>query len=394
MIDPAHPSMILALIVGAGILAFWLAERFDLPEILVGLGCGHLLGLGFHGTEAEQVLRQVMLQGVGVGVAVLFFEGGRALRENPLGAQAGLVRHLAALGPKLGWLLGSGVAWLVLGTNGELSLLVGAVLMVSAPYVAEGLVRRLDGTPRCTLVLQWETFLVTCVGTAWSVLVAGALAAHTGHPSLVATLKATMLTGLTGVLAGAAGAFSLSLLLRSGLLSQRLEDSAALALLLLAFATAQVAIWGSGLVAAIVMGYRSALGRGPTEHKDFWLSARVISLSMLAICLGILIHPRILLEVGWRGLLLALLMAAVVRPLLVLVGARGSDLSRAERSVLMWSAPRGVVTLATASLLQLKLQQQGIDTHPLVGATYWVVLVSILIPWFVGRRLRVNPSAP
>lgn len=385
--------MVVAIIVGAGVLAFWLAERFQLPEVLVAMGFGHLLGLDLHGTHAAEALRHIMIQGVGLGVAVLFFEGGRALAEKPLGVQAGLVRHLSALGPKLGWLLGSGLAWLTLGTGSEISLLIGAVLMVSAPYMAEPLVGRLQGTERCTLVLQWETFIVTCVGTAWSVLVAGALLAHTGHPSLIATLQATFLTALAGAAAGATGAFVLRRLVKHGWLGQRLEDAAALALLMLAFASAQLAFWGAGLVAAIVMGYGSSLERAPNTHKDFWVSARVLSLAILAISLGILIDPRILGHAGWRGLLLAMLMVGVVRPLLVLLGSRGSDLTRPERFVLMLGAPRGVLTLATASLLQLKLQQRGIDTHPVVGTAYWMVLVSILFPWFAGRWL-VQREAP
>lgn len=388
----------LALIVGAGVLAFWLAERLALPEIILALGCGHLVGLGLHGTQAVEMLRTVMLQGVGLAVAVLFFEGGRGLRQRPLGAEAGLVRHLAALGPKLGWLLGSGLAWLTLGTESELSLLIGAVMMVSAPYVAEPLVQHMGGSPRCTLVLQWETFLVTCVGTAWSVLVAGALLAHTGHPSLLKTLQATVVTGSAGVLAGAAGAFLLSQLTRRGLLSPRLEDPAALALLMLAFSCAQAAFWGAGLVAAIAMGYGSALERGPESPKDFWLSARVLSLSVLSVSLGILIHPRNLAEAGWRGLLLALLMVGLVRPLLVLIGSRGAELSRTERLTLVLGAPRGVVTLATASLLHFRLGQHGIPTGPLVGVAYWLVLLSILLPWMAGRwllrRADANPSAP
>lgn len=352
--------------------------------MLLGLGFGHLIGLGLQGSHAEMVLRQVMVQGVGVGVAVLFFEGGRALRRTPLGPLAGLVRHLAALGPKLGWVLGSGVAWLTLGTQAEMSLLVGAVLMVGAPYMAEGLVKRMRGPDRCVLILHWESFIVTCVGTAWSVLVAGATLAHTGHPSLAATAQATFVTALIGLTAGAAGGFCLSRLVKYRLLSARLEDASALAILLLAFGVAQLGHWGAGLVAAVVMGYYSSVQRAADSEKDFWLSARVLGLSLLAICLGILIDPSLVLRLGWRGLALSLLMLGVVRPLLVLLGTRGAKLTRQERTVLMLGAPRGVVTLATASLLSLRLQEHGIDSHPLVAAAYWLVLTSILVPWFAG----------
>jgi len=169
----------------------------------------------------------------------------------------------------------------------------------------------------------------------------------------------------------------------------------ALAFGLVAFGLAAV-LGGSGFlavyVAGIVMG-NSALvfQRGIFSFHDAtaWLGQIV-----LFVMLGLLSFPSRLMAVAWEGLLIALVLILVARPIAVALAAWPFQFRRRELVFLSWVGLKGAVpiTLATFPLMA------GIpQSHLVFNAVFFVVLVSAITQgWslpLVARWLRLGRPA-
>ena len=92
------PLTYLALVLGLGILAQWLAWRLKLPSILLLLAFG--FGLSFStGVRIDDYLAQeTLLAIVGIFVAIILFEGGLTLKFSELKEAANPVLRLCTIG--------------------------------------------------------------------------------------------------------------------------------------------------------------------------------------------------------------------------------------------------------------------------------------------------------
>lgn len=240
------------------------------------------------------------------------------------------------------------------------------------------------------LILHWEAFLLSCVGVVWTVLMVEALAANQGEPALLKTIGITLLNALIGVAIGLVGTGVLRVGQR---IPPQLQDPLAVAVAFLCFGLSQAIYWGSGLVAAISLGYLDrSRASGPEPGQNFWPTVRLLNVGILAVCLGMLLPREELLHHWPYRLTFALLVVLVVRPLLVKIGAR-HGLNPQERLLLTLSWPRGAMMLAATVLISRRLVAIG---HPeaarLVSVACWVVLVSLLVPWLLGPWL-LKPQA-
>jgi len=169
----------------------------------------------------------------------------------------------------------------------------------------------------------------------------------------------------------------------------------ALAFGLVAFGLAAV-LGGSGFlavyIAGIVLGSSSLVfRRGIFSFHDAtaWLGQIV-----LFVMLGLLSFPSRLLAVAWEGLLIALVLILVARPLAVWASALPFQFRRRELTFLSWVGLKGAVpiTLATFPLLA------GVPkSGQIFNAVFFVVLLSALTQgWslpLVARWLQIGRLA-
>ncbi len=169
----------------------------------------------------------------------------------------------------------------------------------------------------------------------------------------------------------------------------------ALAFGLVAFGLAAV-LGGSGFlavyIAGIVLGSSSIVfRRGIFSFHDAtaWLGQIV-----LFVMLGLLSFPSRLLAVAWEGLLIALVLILVARPLAVAASALPFRFRRRELTFLSWVGLKGAVpiTLATFPLMA------GVPKSELIfNAVFFVVLISALTQgWslpLVARWLHIGRPA-
>lgn len=368
----------IGLVLFAGVGSFWLGWLLSLPAVPLLFLSGAALSLllppfGWHAFSPL----------IGVAIALVFFEGGRNLGARPL-AQRHLVSHLVAIGPKVGWLLMAGLARLFLGLPTTLALLLGALLMIHSPYTVRAFVERLRGQEEDLAdVLCWESYVVSCIGCAWSVLMFLIIKANGEHPGLVTTLVLTVKVLGAGALVGWLSAWTLLLVLRRGWAPPALQPCICLSLALLNFGLAQALFNGAGLVASGLMGYRMA-GRDAEGVGDLGSHLQTLLVGMAGVALGVFLPVSLLAQNPLPRVAFALSLVLLVRPLLAYLGARKAGLSRSQNRLLQLVSPRGVLTLGITVHLTQQLNELGhSEALSLIPIVYWCVLISILVPWLV-----------
>ena len=115
----------------AQLIAWWIR----VPSILLLLGFGVLLGFWMNPdvmlqqmSGSETLGPKIVFPLVSLAVAVILFEGGLSLRFHELkDAVGGAIVRLCTIGVVVSWGLTSLLAWLLLGINWQLAVLLGAV---------------------------------------------------------------------------------------------------------------------------------------------------------------------------------------------------------------------------------------------------------------------------
>ncbi|HJO36016.1 MAG TPA: cation:proton antiporter, partial [Gammaproteobacteria bacterium] len=165
-------SDVFVLVVALGVISQWLAWRFQFPAIILlsvaGLLAGPVFGL-IHPDEAfgEEGLRTI----ISLGVAVILFEGGLNLRRYELKEAANGVQRLVTLGAAFNFVLASAAAHYVGALSWPVSLVTGAILVVTGPTVIMPLLRQAMLNRRTASYLKWEAIINDPIGALLAVLV-------------------------------------------------------------------------------------------------------------------------------------------------------------------------------------------------------------------------------
>ena len=148
----------------AQLIAWWIR----VPSILLLLGFGVLLGFWMNPdvmlqeiSGSETLGPKIVFPLVSLAVAVILFEGGLSLRFHELkDAVGGAIVRLCTIGVVVSWGLTSLLAWLLLGINWQLAVLLGAVLVVTGPTVVAPLLRYIRPNPKIGSVVKGEGIII------------------------------------------------------------------------------------------------------------------------------------------------------------------------------------------------------------------------------------------
>ena len=412
----------LAVVPLLGMLAQLVAWWIRVPSILLLLGFGVILGFWMN---PDDILREIsgndslgpkiVFPLVSLAVAVILFEGGLSLRFSELkSAVGGAVVRLCTIGVLISWVLGSLLAWGLLGIRWELAVLLGAVLVVTGPTVVSPLLRYIRPNRKIGSVVKWEGIIIDPIGAILAVLVFEQIPLfHGGHHGEVAA--ATMLDPVLGILKtavigigiGCVSAYVLAVVVKRYWLPDYLHGLAFLASALAMFALSNWLMHETGLVTVTVMGIFLANQKQLSiEHVvEFKENLGVFLISCLFIVLGSRLDLAVLGQVGWRGALFMFFMIVIVRPISVWAAMMKSGLNREEKIFLAFLAPRGIVAAAVVSVFALKIlntaggdQELIADAEVLVPATFMLIVGTVAIYGLgaapLARRLGLAESKP
>lgn len=361
-IGDLSPASYLALVVVLAAVAQWAAWQIKLPSILllllIGFGLGRLI-------SPEAVLgRDVLFGGVTLAVGVILFEGALSLRLKHVQDLGRPVIRLCSVTVVLAWALIT-VAALVVGYDVEVALLVGAILVVTGPTVIAPILRSLRPTRRVSSLLRWEGIVVDPIGAVLAVLVfQGVLSGGGGDavPELLGTLAKTILISF-GI--GLALGWVLEQLMRRHAIPDFLHGVVFLAAAIGSLVASDALQSESGLLTVTVLGVH--LGNRPDLHLEhvaaFKENLQVLFVGALFIVLAGRISPQQVLDVAPKALVFLVLLVVVVRPVSVMLGLAGTKVTRDEKKLLAFMAPRGIVAAAVTSIFALEFAHSAEAAH-------------------------------
>ncbi len=374
------PALIGLLALGAA--AQWLAWRLRLPSILVLLLVGVLVGPVFELLEPDKLLGELLFPVVSIAVAVVLFDGGLSLRFREFRRVGGAVTRLVTLGVLLTWGLTTAASYWLLEFDFGLSLLIGAMLVVTGPTVITPLLRQVRPRREVSSLLKWEGIINDPLGAILAVLIFEAL--HAGQLKHAATqIPFDLLLALgAGVLCGLVGAGAMIVSLRRYWIPDVLENPVILMTVLLVFLAGDLAMPEAGLMAVTVMGL--ILANQPWAEVrhiiEFKESLGTFLVSVLFILLAARLEPTDLQVINPRTLLFIAVLIVFVRPAAVFLSTLGTKLSWRGRTFVACIAPRGVVAAAIASVFALRLEQTGYEqADALMPIVFLVILGTIAV---------------
>jgi potassium/hydrogen antiporter len=352
------------------------SERIGIPVVLVFLLIGLLVGsyLPDHFVDFELAFR------IGtVGLVLILFDGGlntqfRQVRQYL--APASVLATVAVVGTALVVAL---VARL-LGLGWMEALLLGAIVSSTDAAAVFSSLRGsgVQLSRRVGATLELESGLNDPMAVILTLTLTTQLLG-TETFSLLPFLADVATQLLIGLGAGLAiGWLGTRLLASIRVPAAGLYPALTLALALLAFGLPTI-FMGSGFlavyIAALMLGnqrlpYRSGILR--VHDAMAWLA----QISMFLV-LGLLAVPELLTAAGWQGLVLALSLALVARPLMVLLCLLPFRYSASESGFISWVGLRGAVPILLATYPVLA----GVSgAYELFHLVFFVVVVNALIP--------------
>lgn len=394
-------SIELAMLIGAllvllSIIATRTSSRFGVPALLLFLGIGMLAGSEGPGGIAFADYGVAQTVGV-VALVYILFSGGLdtdwpAIR--PVLVQ-GLV--LANVGVVLSALLLGGFAILLLGFDWRTALLLGAIVSSTDAAAVFSVMRERGVHLKHNLepLIELESGSNDPIAVFLTLGLVGVIT--TPGASLVSLIPSFVLQMTLGAAGGwLFGRLSVVAVNRVRLQQEGLYVVLTLALTLLTYA-ATVLVGGNGFLAVYIAGI--VIGNRNLVHKRSILRfhdgvAWLMQIAMF-LTLGLLVFPSQLLPVALSGLLVALFLAFVARPLSVIASLGWSGRSLPELLMVSWAGLRGAVPIVLATF-PLLAGVPGAAT--IFNVVFFIVLVSVLlqgmsISW-VSRRLGVNADRP
>ncbi len=398
-----HPGLAIAAIIILGALAQWLAWRINVPAILPLLVTGFLLGPVFGLLNPSELFGQdVLFPAVSLAVSLILFEGGLTLRMSELREIGVVVRRLITIGGVVTWLIIALAAWLIMDMGGGLSVLFGALLMVTGPTVIGPLLRIVRPVQRVANVLKWEGILIDAIGAMVAALVFTFLVNMEAGQAVSQTLLTLVRFIVVGSVVGTVFGYVLANLLKLRRIPDFLVNLISLAFVFAAFEGSNFFASESGLLATTIMGIIIANTSVPNFRSilNFKEDLTVLVISVLFIVLAANIEFGTLLQVmNWQMLLLLVVIMLVARPLTIFLCTLGTKFTLQEKLFLSWIAPRGIVAASVSSLFASRLTDVGYEgAEVLVPMVFMVIVGTVLLNSLtalpLARRLKVAEPDP
>ena len=371
----------LAVIVGIGMAAQWLAWRSQIPSIILLLVAGLLLGPVFGVIDPDAFLGSTLFPVVSLAVALILFEGGLDLPPRELRSTGTVVRRLITVGAVVTFFVAIWGAEQLFDISRGAAAVLAAVLVVTGPTVVGPLLRFVRPNGRTGPMLRAEGILIDPIGaTASLVAFEAALTEDTGE-ALSTILGVIGLTLVAGIGIGFLVAYVLDQAMRRFLIPDHLGNPITFAFVIVAFVVSNEVQEEAGLLTVTVMGIwlarrDSAAVRSLLEFNE---SLRTLLISALFILLAARIETDQLQDVALPSLAFLALLVLVARPLAVIVSTVRTSLSWRERVFLMAMAPRGIVAAAVSAIFALRLEEEGVRGAELIVPIVFLVIIGTIV---------------
>lgn len=386
--------ILLVSVVALGVGSQWLAWRLHIPAIVLlavaGLVAGPISGLVNPAEDFGDLFRPV----ISLCVAIILFEGGLNLSLSDLKQARTGVRRLVYLGAPLAWGFCTASAYYVGGLSLPVSMVFGAIMVVTGPTVIMPLLRQARLNRRTASYLKWEGIVNDPLGALLAVLVFQFFMYVGEGSSWIVVIKGVGMALLAGVALGGVLGWLTGVAFRRGIVPEFLKSPVMLSAVLGVYVIADTLQNEAGLLAVTIMGM--VVGNmdlpGISDMKRFKEYITVMLVSVVFVMLTADLDFALLASVNWRAVLLVMVILFIARPIAIMLATSGSDMLFEDRILLGWIAPRGIVAAATAGLMGPRMVAAGYtDANVLLPLVFLVIFASVFlhgssIGW-LARRL-------
>ncbi len=388
------------IILGAGLISQLIAMFIRVPEMIVLVAVGALIGpsvLGLVSSPLDGVGAQLLFN---VGVALILFHGGLGISLRVISRTAVGLGMLVLPGVLITTGIVAAAVALVFGVPFPVALMIGAVLAATDPAILIPLFERINLRPKVSHTVIAESGFNDPVGTVLTLALASAV--QSGKFTLsgpAITFAAEMALGVViGAVAGILVAFAIASTARSGIWDEA-PGVVIFAVVALGYSSAQF-VGGSGYLAAFVMGlivgnmeeFRLINHDKNAELLDsFAGQISEIATLLVFVTLGMNLPFDALGKYFFGGLLVMAVFIFVARPLTVLaclLPDRRARWTRSEIAFLSWCRYTGVIPAAVASLLLARhIQGAELAVSLVAFAVCATLLLQATTAGFVAKRL-------
>ena len=389
--------LIAALLLFTGILSSMLSPRLGLPMLVLFLIVGMLAGeagiggIAFDDAEAAHAMGTLAL-------AIILFDGGLQTSKAAIKMAWKPASLLATVGVAVTAGITGIAAATILGIPPLVGLLLGAIVGSTDAAAVFSILRSagININPRLKSTLEIESASNDPMAIFLTVGLLG-LITNEMSPGLEMVWLFAKQMGI-GALAGLViGWLAVKLINRLKLIAAGLYPVLVAVCGTLAFGVA-AALDGSGFLATFIAGAIIGNSRFVYQHATFLFLDGLAWLSQIAmfVMLGLLVNPPSLLEVWAEGLLIAIILVFIARPLAVAPMLAFSRFNLREITMISWVGLRGSVPIILAIFpLLFGIAEAGL----VFNVVFFVVLISATLqgsslPW-VARKLKlIEPPVP
>jgi cell volume regulation protein A len=394
------------LILGAGLVAQLVATFLRIPEMIVLVAVGALVGpsvLGIVENPLSGVGAQLIFT---LGVAMILFHGGVGISLRVISRTAIGLGLLVLPGVGITAFIVAVVISPIFGVSLLVAFMIGAVLASTDPAIIIPLFERLGLRPKVSQTVIAESAFNDVTGTVLVLTLVEVVEA--GHFSVYEPvfefIKELALGGVIGIGAGLLLAYAVASTARAGIWDES-PGVAILAVVALVYFSSET-LGGSAYLAAFVMGLivgnMGEFKLRQHEESERMLEGFVgqvaeIAVLLVFVTLGINLPFESLADYFLGGLVVMAVFIFVARPVTIvacLLPDRRGQWTRNEIIFLSWCRYTGVIPAAVASILLAEGVEGAELAVSLVAlAVCATLLLQATTAGYVARRLGLIESA-
>jgi cell volume regulation protein A len=390
-----HVLLACGVILGAGMLAGLLARRLAIPDVVVYLLVGIVLGPEVGGAidiRADSALNQIILI---FGACYILFDGGASLRLAVLRQVWITIVVIATLGVVITAAITAAAAYWILGIPLIVALLLGAAIASTDPATLVPVFRQVRIRERVAQTVMSESALNDATG---AILTFAVLAVATGAEfSIGASLFDLGKQALLGLVVGGVLGYLAAVCIAHERLAFLVEYAPLVTLMAVigAYLGAD-GLQASGFMAVftfgVVLGNKDAFGfaMAPREQErleEFIATTALIMRMFIFILLGAQVDFALMSRYLVGGAIVIAIFMLVARPITVFLCAAPDRRARwtfNEMLFMCWTRETGVIPAALAGLL-VGMKAPGAEV--VASVTFIAVLMTILIQATTTRWL-------
>ena len=391
--------LLLGIVLGTGTFSGFIARLIKVPDVVLFLLAGMLLGsagLGWVNIPVDSTVNQLLLI---FGSCYILFDGGASVKLNVLRNVWPTLLIIATIGILITTAITGLAAQIFLGLPWIIALLLGATIASTDPATLIPVFRQVKIRAKVAQTVMSESAFNDAMGAILTFTILGIALGHSSFSfgdSLVSLLKQSLI----GLVGGLALGYLATVFIAHEKYSFLAEYAPVVTLMSVAAAYLSVdSLNASGFMAVfafgIVLGNKELFGltlEQDEEEKleDFILTTSLIMRIFIFILLGSQVNFALLQQYSWGALGTVAVFMLVARPITVFSCAlpdRRAKWTWQELVFMCWTRETGVIPGALAGML---VGMKAPHAEVIASVTFMAILITIILQATTTRWLATK----